>query len=152
MTPCHHPHPPNPTSTTRTEYLCVVSRLLCNCSIISFAIFWGKQQLSWFHMTPCDITWHHMTSHDVMWCHVMSHDVTWYHMLFCFAKKGSKDNVKPRWQSTITMILILLSFIDIEQLQRHPQTKFNSYPQLLYISAFAYSKLLVSQMQAFRHS
>ena len=42
-----------------------------------------------------------------------------------------------------------IGFIVTKQLQTHHQTKYNSYPHLLYIFAFAYSKLLESQIQAF---
>ena len=142
--PIHQWTTPNSLLYPQTEYLCLDSWWLCNCLIISCAVFFGKQQL-----TRCkyDTMWRHIT-----WGHVMPHDVTWHHMLFCFPKKGSKDSVKSRWQFTITMILILLAFIVTERLQRYPQAKFNSYPQLLYISAFPYSELLVSQMQAFWHS
>ena len=42
-----------------------------------------------------------------------------------------------------------IGFIVTKQLQKHHQTKYNSYPHLLYISAFTFSKFLVSQMQEF---
>ena len=42
-----------------------------------------------------------------------------------------------------------IGFIVIEQLGKHHQTKYNSYPRFLYISAFAYTNFLVSQMREF---
>ena len=82
-----------------------------SCSIISCAFFWvnsGSGDIMWHHMTSCDVIWRHVTSCDVIWRHMMSYDVTCHYMLFFFPKKGSNDNVKTRWQSTIAMILVLL--------------------------------------------